>query len=46
MADKNASKENQPTSEKKDSSALMFKVLLAVIVVSVLTMILKSAGVF
>ena len=45
MADKNVPDRSQQTSEKKDSSALLFKVLIFVIVLSVLTVILKSSGI-
>lgn len=46
MADKNVPSASQQTSEKKDSSALLFKVLIFVIVLSVLTVILKSVSAF
>ena len=46
MPDKNASKETPQATEDKKSSAFMFKLLLAVIILSVLTVILKSAGAF
>ena len=44
MADKNASKEHPQTSEEGNS--IQFKVLIAVIGLSVLAVILKAAGVF
>jgi hypothetical protein len=44
MADKNASKEQPQTSEEDNS--IIFKVLMVVIVLGVLMVILKGAGVF
>jgi hypothetical protein len=44
MADKNSSQEHQQTSDTENS--IQFKVLIAVIGLSVLVVILRAAGVF
>jgi hypothetical protein len=44
MADKNSSQEHQQTTDTGNS--LQFKILIAVLALSVLSLILKAAGVF